>query len=182
MRADSCTKECNLAETASTKQDVTDFLNHLNSLYTTCPAYIDRSTPTSLPPSSSDAEELIQFHKNSLLSQLHTASEPALILHLATLLIFIHSHPGTLIYASGRFVPPVLKSMEAPLKVITIENAEGAERNGWDLLHGYQKEIMTGMKDPGRLKTLLESNIGEEVKTFVIKQMSLDSQHQGSSL
>ncbi|XP_018027072.1 E3 UFM1-protein ligase 1 [Hyalella azteca] len=74
--------------------------------------------------------QLLSSHRAGLVEQLSTCCDPALCLHLASLLLF-HSSTGKLLHASGKFVPSVLAFLRPHL---------GDELN--DLVHRYQELVM----------------------------------------
>ncbi|XP_055950269.1 E3 UFM1-protein ligase 1-like [Argiope bruennichi] len=57
---------------------------------------------------------ILANHRQSLLSQLNEAEDPALCLHLAALLIF-QSHTHTMLHASGKFVPHIIGFLQRQL-------------------------------------------------------------------
>ncbi|GFT87278.1 hypothetical protein NPIL_289781 [Nephila pilipes] len=57
---------------------------------------------------------ILANHRQSLLSQLTEATDPALCLHLASLLIF-QSHTHTMLHASGKFVPHIIGYLQKQL-------------------------------------------------------------------
>ncbi|XP_042907673.1 E3 UFM1-protein ligase 1 [Parasteatoda tepidariorum] len=93
-------------------------------------------------------------HRQSLLTQLSEASEPALCLHVAVLLIF-QTHTHNMLHASGKFVPHIIVYLQrqVPFEV-------------YELLATYQELV---------IKKLTPSDDEEEKKTIettLVEKMS----------
>ncbi|GFY01674.1 e3 UFM1-protein ligase 1 [Trichonephila clavipes] len=65
-------------------------------------------------PDKKKERQIFANHRQSLLSQLTEATDPALCLHLASLLIF-QSHTHTMLHASGKFVPHIIGFLQKQL-------------------------------------------------------------------
>ncbi|GFQ71865.1 hypothetical protein TNCT_696221 [Trichonephila clavata] len=65
-------------------------------------------------PDKKKERQIFANHRQSLLSQLTEATDPALCLHLASLLIF-QSHTRTMLHASGKFVPHIIGYLQKQL-------------------------------------------------------------------
>jgi len=63
---------------------------------------------------------LSSTQRHSLIEQLNTAQEAALVLHVAVLLLF-HTVTQTLLNASGRFVPTIITFLQPHLPATTYE-------------------------------------------------------------
>ncbi|XP_063695809.1 E3 UFM1-protein ligase 1 homolog [Culicoides brevitarsis] len=106
---------------------------------------------------------LILCHKHELLEQLNNATDPALILHLATLVIFTVA-TGNILHASGRHVSAILSFLQSHLspeqskvlmeyhdlvlKMLSSENGDEAKAELEQLETGV-KEIAQTFKKPG---------------------------------
>ncbi|XP_023348939.1 E3 UFM1-protein ligase 1-like [Eurytemora carolleeae] len=55
--------------------------------------------------------QILFSHRHQLLDQLGACSDPALILHLAALILFQHA-TGSMLHASGKFVPSILSLLQ----------------------------------------------------------------------
>ena len=62
--------------------------------------------------------QILFGHRQSLLEQLGSSSDPALTLHLAALVIFYHCH-GAMLHASGKFVPTIIEHLESQPDCLT---------------------------------------------------------------
>lgn len=106
---------------------------------------------------------LILCHKHELLEQLSNATDPALILHLTTLVIFTVA-TGNILHASGRHVSAILSFLQTHispeqskvlmeyhdlvLRMLSSDDTEGPKEQ-LELLNAGIKEIAQTFKKPG---------------------------------
>jgi len=62
-------------------------------------------------PDKKKDRQILFGHRQSLQEKLHTELDPALVLHLAVLLLFHHIHGSMLLQASGKFVPIIIEHL-----------------------------------------------------------------------
>jgi hypothetical protein len=64
-------------------------------------------------PDRKKDRQILFGHRQSLLEQLAAETDPALVLHLAVLILFHHQH-GSMLQASGKFVPAITEHLSGP--------------------------------------------------------------------
>ena len=87
-------------------------------------------------PDKKKDRQILFGHRQSLLEQLGACSDPALTLHLAVLCIFHHIH-GTMLHASGKFVPAIIDHLDTETDLLTPEQMA--------LLQQQQKLVIASM-------------------------------------
>lgn len=90
---------------------------------------------------------LILCHKHGLLEQLTNCSDPALVLHLAALVIFTVS-TQTMLHASGRHVSSVLSFLQPSL--------QAEESQLLTQYHDLVLKVLTVSKEEGEAQPVLE--------------------------
>merc|ERR1719245_1787516 len=111
--------------------------------------------------------QIVFNHRQSLMQQLEQCQEPALTLHLASLVIF-QCQSGSMLHASGKFVPIILSKVNESLD----EEAKG-------LLTKYQELVVSAMatKDPEE-KASIQKQLEESLRA--VKDIALNSKKQAN--
>ena len=111
--------------------------------------------------------QIVFNHRQSLMQQLEQCQEPALTLHLASLVIF-QCQTGCMIHASGKFVPTILSKVTSSL-----------DEDAKSLLLKYQELVMSSMscKDPDE-KGSIQKQLEESLRA--VKDAALNSKKQAN--
>merc|ERR1719228_2789149 len=89
---------------AANGNSVTEFLSVLDTfIVPLCDVMLRK-------PDKKKDRQILFGHRQSLQEKLHTELDPALVLHLAVLLLFHHIH-GSMLQASGKFVPIIIEHL-----------------------------------------------------------------------
>ena len=114
-------------------------------------------------PDKKKDRQILFEHRQSLLEQLGSCSDAALTLHLAVLCIFHHVH-GTMLHASGKYVPVIIEHLDQETDLLTPEQTS--------LLQHHQKLVIASMnkkQDEDSLKELTDElgTTSDQVKKLV---------------
>ena len=137
--------------------NITDFIQSLeDNLSGACDVTLKKSD-------RKKDRQIVFNHRQSLMQQLESCQEPALTLHLASLLIF-QCQSGCMLHASGKFVPVILTKVNESLDD---EKAKG-------LLTKYQELVVSAMgtKDPEE-KAPIQKQLEESLRA--VKDVALNS-------
>ena len=140
----------------SLTDNITDFIQSLED-------NISGACDVTLKKSDRKKDRQIVFnHRQSLMQQLESCQDPALTLHLASLVIF-QCQSGSMLHASGKFVPIILAKVNESLD----EEAKG-------LLTKYQELVVSAMatKDPEE-KAPIQKQLEESLRA--VKDIALNS-------
>ena len=107
-------------------------------------------------------------HRQSLIQQVESCQDPALTLHLVSLVLF-QCQTGCMLHASGKFVPNIIAKV-----------SENLDEDGKNILMTYQNLVVNlmGTKDPdekGTIQTQLEMSLR------TVKDVALNSKKQAPS-
>ena len=140
----------------SLTDNITDFIQSLED-------HLSGACDVTLKKSDRKKDRQIVFnHRQSLMQQLESCQDPALTLHLASLVIF-QCQSGSMLHASGKFVPIILSKVNESLD----EEAKG-------LLTKYQELVVSAMatKDPEE-KAPIQKQLEESLRA--VKDIALNS-------
>ena len=144
---------------------VTDFLAVLESnIGSFCDVMLKK-------PDKKKDRQILFGHRQSLLEQLESCSDPALTLHLASLTIFYHIHGATL-HASGKLVPIIIEHLVQQTDHLSPEQSS--------LLLDHQKLVMASLNKSADEESL--KDIASQLETSMTNVKSLvASLKKGSS-
>ena len=106
--------------------------------------------------------QILFGHRQSLLEQLGSCSDPALTLHLAVLCIFYHVH-GSMLHASGKFVPMIVEHLGSRTESLSSEQISQLEEQ--------QKLVIASLNKNQVEETLREISSKLELSTANIKKL-----------
>ena len=106
--------------------------------------------------------QILFGHRQSLLEQLGSCSDPALTLHLAVLSIFYHVH-GSMLHASGKFVPMIIEHLGSQEDSLSSEQISKLEEQ--------QKLVIASLNKNQDEETLSEISSKLELSTANIKNL-----------
>jgi len=106
--------------------------------------------------------QILFGHRQSLLEQLGSCSDPALTLHLAVLSIFYHVH-GSMLHASGKFVPMIIEHLGSQADSLSSEQISKLEEQ--------QKLVIASLNKNQDEETLSEISSKLELSTANIKNL-----------
>ncbi|GAB6026288.1 hypothetical protein CHUAL_012495 [Chamberlinius hualienensis] len=113
----------------------------------------------------------VSTHYQSLLQQLSETSEPALVLHLAVLIIFTKANSLT-INASGKFVPQILDFLHSQGHL---------NEDNYQLLHSYQELIIKHMVAVKNSENTSEVNELLETRMQSIKELAFNFRNKSKN-
>ena len=115
--------------------------------------------------------QILFGHRQSLLEQLHSCLDPALALHLAVLAIFQHI-TGTMLHASGKFVPLVVEQLETGGRL-------GLEQLA--VLFTQQRLVLASLARDSEEEEQREVAAQLELSTPAVKQLVADLKKSGGT-
>ena len=115
-------------------------------------------------PDKKKDRQILFGHRQSLLEQVGSCSEPALGLHLSALYIFQHL-TGCLLHASGKFVPLIIEHLELSQDVLGAELIQS--------LQTQQSLVLASLNKSQEEEALQQIRADLETNTAAVKTLVL---------